>query len=205
MNTMHMDTMLLAVGEPSVDPAISLGSLVVGGIISVIALAIFIWAIVRVIQLRDVDVYGLPWVAWLLIVLLTGGIGQIVFLILSYLHEKKQKEAAANGYYFDGHYYWPYPQAGDATNAAPYAPTAPNAPAGAAPGMPFRGGMTVPGAPTVTPPYARPSYPGNPASSFNQKDQAGRADNTGAESGSDDHDGGDDSSSSSSSSSSADK
>ena len=114
MNTMHMDTMLLAVGEPSVDPAISLGSLVVGGIISVIALAIFIWAIVRVIQLRDVDVYGLPWVAWLLIVLLTGGIGQIVFLILSYLHEKKQKEAAANGYYFDGHYYWPYPQAGDA-------------------------------------------------------------------------------------------
>lgn len=36
MNTMHMDTMLLAVGEPSVDPAISLGSLVVGGIISVI-------------------------------------------------------------------------------------------------------------------------------------------------------------------------
>lgn len=205
MNTMHMDTMLLAVGEPSVDPAISLGSLVVGGIISVIALAIFIWAIVRVIQLRDVDVYGLPWVAWLLIVLLTGGIGQIVFLILSYLHEKKQKEAAANGYYFDGHYYWPYPQAGDATNAASYAPTAPNAPAGAAPGMPFRGGMTVPGAPTVTPPYARPSYPGNPASSFNQKDQAGRADNTGAESGSDDHDGGDDSSSSSSSSSSADK
>ena len=104
MNTMHMDTMLLAVGEPSVDPAISLSSLVVGGIISVIALAIFIWAIVRVIQLRDVDVYGLPWVAWLLIVLLTGGIGQIVFLILSYLHEKKQKEAAANGYYFDGHY-----------------------------------------------------------------------------------------------------
>ena len=199
MNTMHMDTMLLAVGEPSVDPAISLSSLVGGGIISVIALAIFIWAIVRVIQLRDVDVYGLPWVAWLLIVLLTGGIGQIVFLILSYLHEKKQKEAAANGYYFDGHYYWPYPQAGDATNAAP------NAPAGAAPGMPFRGGMTVPGAPTVTPPYARPSYPGNPASSFNQKDQAGRADNTGAESGSDDHDGGDDSSSSSSSSSSADK
>ena len=64
MNTMHMDTMLLAVGEPSVDPAISLGSLVVGGIISVIALAIFIWAIVRVIQLRDVDVYGLPWVVY---------------------------------------------------------------------------------------------------------------------------------------------
>ena len=48
MNTMHMDTMLLAVGEPSVDPAISLGSLVVGGIISVIALAIFILSLIHI-------------------------------------------------------------------------------------------------------------------------------------------------------------
>ena len=133
-----MNTLLLAAHE--LEYGVTIASFVVAGIVGAISLATFIWAIVRVIQMREVDVAGLPWVAWLLIVLLTGNIGQIVYLVLSYIHEKKQKEAAANGLYYDGrNYYAPINPTGDHPANAPY------------------------GAP-----HSNPVYPSNPGPSFNQ-------------------------------------
>ncbi|WP_296239501.1 hypothetical protein [uncultured Lawsonella sp.] len=133
-----MNTMLLAANE--LEYGISVTAVILSGIVGLFGIAIFIWAIVRVIQLRNVDVAGLPWVAWLLIVLITGNIGQIVFIVLSYYHEKKQKEAAANGLYYDGHKYY-----------APINPT----------------GDNPVGTPNGAAPFSNPVYPHNPGPSFN--------------------------------------
>lgn len=132
-----MNTMLLAANE--LEYGFTVTAFILSGLFGILGLAIFIWAVVRVIQLRYVDVAGLPWVAWLLIVLLTGNIGQIVYIVLSYTHEKKQKEAAANDFYYDRHKYY-----------APINPTGDN-PAGT---------------PNGAAPFSNPVYPHNPGPSF---------------------------------------
>ena len=164
-----MNTMLLA--DWTREGHANLSFLITFGIMALIGMAIFVWAVVRLIRFWNVKVAGIPAIGWLIIILCAGSIGQIIFLVMSYSYQKKQKEAAASGYYFDGVNYYPLSASGGNPTSPFGAAGAYGTPGaagayGAAGAAPF-GAPTAPGA-APTMPYGQPVYPTSPNSPFTQ-------------------------------------